>query len=199
VAIGEAAASAADAAWVSVGPPGGAVLRVAAAPSDAQRAYLSGPSSGVLRSLDGGVTWQPASAGMTNLDVRSLAVSPVDAGIVLAGTNGGAFRTTDGASHWVAVSGTLPADAIDGVAFDPSGATAYAVSSSGWIGKSTDAGVSWQTLSSAASGQRPQCVTVDPTNAARIYVGTLDNGIYRSDNGGASWTEWMAREIPGRP
>jgi hypothetical protein len=93
-----------------VGPPGGAVLRVAAAPSDAQRAYLSGPSSGVLRSLDGGVTWQPASAGMTNLDVRSLAVSPVDAGIVLAGTNGGAFRTTDGASHWVAVSGTLPAD-----------------------------------------------------------------------------------------
>ena len=175
-----------------MGPAGGAVLCIAAAPSNGLVAYLAGDASGVFKSEDGGASWRIASSGLGNFEVRSLAVSPTNASVVLAGTDLGAFRSADGASSWTAVGGTLPADTIDAVAFDPTGATAYAVSLSGWVGRSADAGATWQTLTTPASAFRPQAVTVDPTNAARVYVGTLDNGIYRSENSGVSWTDLNA-------
>ena len=36
-------------------------------------------------------------------------------------------------------------------------------------------------------GQRVQCIAVDPRVKERIYCGTFGNGVYRSDNAGASW------------
>ncbi len=179
----------ADASWSSVGPAGGAVRRVATAPSDARIAYLAGDGSGVFKSEDGGVSWRIASAGLTNFDVRSLAVSPANARIVLAGTDLGAFRSVDGAATWVPIGAPVPADTIDAVAFDPAGAAAYAASLSGWVGRSADAGATWQTLTTPASTFRPITITVDPTNAARIYLGTVDNGIYRSENSGSTWAD----------
>ena len=33
----------------------------------------------------------------------------------------------------------------------------------------------------------PQCVAVDPVNPDRLYVGTFDDGLYASDDGGSRW------------
>ncbi|HUA04527.1 MAG TPA: hypothetical protein VMB27_11520 [Solirubrobacteraceae bacterium] len=38
----------------------------------------------------------------------------------------------------------------------------------------------------------PQCVAVDPRDPNRVYVGTLDDGLYASDDGGSTWR--VARE-----
>ncbi|HEY1518992.1 MAG TPA: hypothetical protein VGF91_21355 [Solirubrobacteraceae bacterium] len=35
----------------------------------------------------------------------------------------------------------------------------------------------------------PQCVAVDPQGPNRVYVGTFDDGMYASDDGGATWRE----------
>jgi photosystem II stability/assembly factor-like uncharacterized protein len=35
----------------------------------------------------------------------------------------------------------------------------------------------------------PQCVAVDPRDPQRVYVGTLDDGLYATDDGGESWHE----------
>ena len=183
------AAAGTEASWTSVGPAGGAVLVVAAAASDPDVAYLAGDSSGVFKSEDGGKTWRIASSGLTNFDVRSLAVSPANAQIVLAGTDVGAFRSADGGASWAPLGAPVPADTIDAVVFDPAGAAAYAASLSGWVGRSADAGATWQTLTTPASTFRPDALTVDPTNAARVYLGTVDNGVYRSENSGSTWAE----------
>lgn len=37
-------------------------------------------------------------------------------------------------------------------------------------------------------GLDPQCITVDPSDADRVYAGTFDDGLFRSDDGGDSWT-----------
>jgi photosystem II stability/assembly factor-like uncharacterized protein len=34
-----------------------------------------------------------------------------------------------------------------------------------------------------------QCVAVDPANPDRVYVGTFDDGVYRSLDGGETWTQ----------
>jgi photosystem II stability/assembly factor-like uncharacterized protein len=38
-------------------------------------------------------------------------------------------------------------------------------------------------------GSQAQCVAVDPGNWDRVYVGTFDDGVYRSLDGGETWTQ----------
>src|ERR1700759_2291685 len=35
----------------------------------------------------------------------------------------------------------------------------------------------------------PRCIAVDPHDPNRVYVGTFDDGLYASDDGGESWRE----------
>ena len=37
-------------------------------------------------------------------------------------------------------------------------------------------------------GSGAQCVAVDPHEPNRVFVGTFDNGVYRTLDGGATWT-----------
>jgi hypothetical protein len=46
-------------------------------------------------------------------------------------------------------------------------------------------------------GSGAQCVAVDPHDPRRVYVGTLDDGIYRTLDGGAGW-EQVGGPIPQR-
>lgn len=59
---------------------------------------------GVFRSEDGGLTWEARSAGLTNINIRALAMSAVDSDVLYVGTNGkGLFRTVDRGLSWDAV------------------------------------------------------------------------------------------------
>jgi hypothetical protein len=42
---------------------------------------------------------------------------------------------------------------------------------------------------SVLSGVGPRCLGIDPHDAQRVYVGTFDNGLYASADGGATWLE----------
>jgi hypothetical protein len=44
-------------------------------------------------------------------------------------------------------------------------------------------------------GSGAQCVAVDPGDLRRVYVGTFDDGVYRTLDGGASW-EQVGGDIP---
>jgi hypothetical protein len=48
-------------------------------------------------------------------------------------------------------------------------------------------------LSLAGSGA--QCVAVDPSDLQRVYVGTFDDGVYRTLDGGATWAQ-VGESIP---
>lgn len=51
---------------------------------------------------------------------------------------------------------------------------------------SSDDGHHWQ-VESSLEGRAVQCVAVDPHDPLRVYAGTLDDGVYRSLDGGRSW------------
>ena len=42
---------------------------------------------------------------------------------------------------------------------------------------------------------RAQCVAVDPANPDRVYIGTFDDGVYRTLDGGETWTQ-VGGDIP---
>src|SRR2546428_13113237 len=36
-------------------------------------------------------------------------------------------------------------------------------------------------------GSQPRCIAIDPRDPERVYVGTMDSGLWFSSDGGASW------------
>jgi photosystem II stability/assembly factor-like uncharacterized protein len=62
--------------------------------------YIGG-TDGIFMSRDGGLTWEPRSAGLESRHVLALVASPVKPGLMYAGTNGGGlYRTQNGAVFW---------------------------------------------------------------------------------------------------
>jgi photosystem II stability/assembly factor-like uncharacterized protein len=60
--------------------------------------------NGVFKSEDAGVTWESRNAGLSNVNIRALAMSAVDSNLLYAGTNGkGLFRSLDSGLSWEAV------------------------------------------------------------------------------------------------
>ena len=60
----------------------------------------------------------------------------------------------------------------------------------------TDGGCTWNLLDNALAGRFPNALWVDPVDASHMLVGTstigADNGVWRSDDSGDTWTEVIA-------
>jgi photosystem II stability/assembly factor-like uncharacterized protein/Leucine-rich repeat (LRR) protein len=55
------------------------------------------------------------------------------------------------------------------------------------INRSTDGGLTWTRFSNVINATRVYALAVNSLNT--LFAGTSDNGMFRSDNGGADWTE----------
>ena len=88
---------------------------------------------------------------------------------------------------------------ISDLAFNPNNKSEFyvAVASSG-VWKTTNAGISFAPVFDGASSFSIGCITIDPNNPYCVWVGSGENnsqrsvswgdGVYRSTDGGASWT-----------
>jgi photosystem II stability/assembly factor-like uncharacterized protein len=90
---------------------------------------------GVFKSTDGGSTWSEVSAGLTNLDIRALAIDPQTPTTLYAGTfGGGVFKSTDGGGTWSALNTGLTDLDVNILAVDPqTPETVYAGTRAGFL------------------------------------------------------------------
>jgi hypothetical protein len=89
-------------------------------------------------------------------------------------------------SNWPAEGG-----AVYSLAVDPGNSNnVYAGTSSGKVYKSTDGGLGWSLSSVGLAGGAVYSMAIDPGNPSVIYAGT--DAVYRSINGGASWSTFGA-------
>lgn len=170
-----------------------------AANSDPQSRLPGG--EGVVKSTDGGKTWQTVNTGLNNLYVGTLYMHPQNPDILLAGTgnnqyyeNCGIYLTNDGGGNWKQV---LSGDIINSVEFsdaDPN--MAYAGSSES-IYRSEDGGQTWEKISGGpevngwgSPGVRagfPIDFQVDPRDPKRIFANEYGGGNFLSTDGGETW------------
>jgi photosystem II stability/assembly factor-like uncharacterized protein len=69
-------------------------------PSQPNLLYVGG-RAGILKTVDGGSTWQTKNQGLATLNIRTVVMSPRDPQLLYAGTNGsGLYRSTDGGETW---------------------------------------------------------------------------------------------------
>lgn len=174
---------------------GGRIWQALASGADAMALSVVGPDSiviaghGVLAaSVDGGRTIAPVRNDLPSDDIHGFARDPAQPARMWAAiATGGVFETTDAGSTWVAVRDdamfNLAAIRRDG------GTQLLGVDASGLI-TSPDGGRSWSPL--ATPPTYPMTALAGSADGQVLYAGSTSS-LYRSSDGGGSWTETMYR------
>lgn len=152
------------------------------------------PGVGILKSTDDGNTWSVVSNKFAGGFVGGVAVSPGNSNLLMAvvesPSTGGIWRSTDAGASWTKVTPCVSSG--DGVTFDPTnGNTIYAGCFSGPVYKSTDAGVTWNQILPGPNTGSAVSIAVAKSSPSTVFVlyGTgPESVLYKSTNGGASWT-----------
>ena len=173
---------------------------------DSTGTVYAGTLTDIRKSTDGGTTWTivytlPSGA----FTVKALVVDPSNSQNVYAtfGTSfsGGTVKSTNGGGTWATLAGGLPAKGILSLVLDARApATLYAGggdSQTGLLYKSTDAGNTWTSMTTGLAPLGVNSIVIDPGSSSTLYAavgaGGTNNGakipgVYKSTNGGGSWT-----------
>jgi len=160
-------------------------------------------SGGIFKSVNAGDTWSKVTCGTRSVNVLAIAVDPANSNIVYVGTeHAGLFKSVNGGASWDQ-TGLTQQIFVWAIAIDPTNPQIiYAGASSASINgtfvqasgfKSTDGGANWIPVR-IVDASVPYYPTIehwaiDPSNPAVIYAGVNGNsGVYKSTNGGATWT-----------
>jgi len=112
----------------------------------------------------------------------------VGAGRLTGGTVGGLFRQRVGDDRWERLAGGLPEQTgIQAVTVHPTSPGVVFAGALDGPYRSDDGGATWK------RGDFPRdlqvwAITVHPTNPRVVYAGTSPAGVFRSEDGGDSWT-----------
>jgi hypothetical protein len=170
--------------WNLVGnTPPGIPGSIAIDPQNHTTLYAADTVSGggVYKSIDSGTTWQ--SLGLSGSSARSIAVSPLTAGLVYAGSDQGLYKSTDGGSNW-----SLNSSVSGKVIFDPvSSSTAYLLSAEFkpnpsfiqrplGVFKTTNNGQTWVQMNKGIESSEATALVIHPGRPSTLYVAVRPPG-----------------------
>ncbi len=161
---------------------------------------------GILRSRDGGITWDVLGTengfDPDDLYISSLFMHPQDPEIMLAAAGndpytwktgrvmGGVYLTTDGGDTWLETLDGHNFSSVEICLGDPN--IAYASARTGFF-SSQDNGNTWQQVAGKSWGPPdtvvgwPIDMQCDPRDEQRIFVNAYGGGVFLSEDGGSTW------------
>lgn len=155
--------------WTALGPGniGGRIRTIAIHPTIPNRMWVGSPSGGIFRTDNGGASWAPVDDFLANLAVTSIQIDPNDTNVMYAATGEG-FT-----SYWYAD-------------FDEN----YTAPPGAGVFRSDDGGVTWSLLQSTANELFAYVnrLAIDPATSDIYAAVAPAHAIWKSNNGGASWT-----------
>ena len=200
------------------------VMRMAQHPERGNEIYAALEVNGVIRTTDGGESWEDCSADLIRLsesphlkskivsdtfaegmlDGHAIAISSADPDAVVLACRMGLFRSTDRGRTWQDMemkkfSPVTYGRDVKVASHDPN--TMYcalsvaAASKNGGVYRSNDAGRSWQRFDKVEAHGTIMSVGLHQTDANQVYIGARYQGeIFGTQDGGESWT---AMPLPG--
>jgi photosystem II stability/assembly factor-like uncharacterized protein len=176
-------------------------IAMAVDPAHPDHLYVALEVGGVIRSLDGGDTWQAINNGLAPnvglLDLHGLQVSAAQADTVFISVRAGLLRSHDRGDHWESIdfgkfSHITYCRDLRVAPFDPR--TLYvslgqaARSGEGALYRSRDLGESWERVD---RGLTPKSTMMAVALTARqptcVYCCTRDGEVFGTHDGGAAW------------
>ena len=152
--------------------------------------YISGSGlNGIYRSTNNGLNFNPLgnAEGLTNTNVRSVAFNGTT---VYALSEVGPFKSTSNGDTWTNVTSNItPVEYFDYFSFiekDPSGNMWIFDNPKIW--KSSDAGTSWTGTDSPVALTNIALTGAYFSSATQFFVGAQERDLYKTTDGGASWS-----------
>jgi Sortilin, neurotensin receptor 3,/BNR/Asp-box repeat len=196
------------------------VIRLALDPSDPDTIYAGLEVGGVLRSLDGGDSWEDCNPSLLKLaeephlksqigsdtdtegmmDSHSLTVSPAHPGSVILATRMGLFRSDDKGSNWYEMdigrySPLTYARDVQVSPHDPetmhAALSVAAVSDAGSLYRSQDFGQTWKRFDHDVEiNSTLMIVATTDRSPDRVWCAARRGQVFGTEDGGKSWLEF---------
>ena len=190
--------------WASAGTGSSTIHSIAIDPSSPDTIYAAADSAGLFRSTNGAGSWTKLDTDSVDRKLNAVALDPTNPSIIYLGTGtGNVFKSTDGGATFSNSGTGLPGGAILNLAIDPSHPNTLYVSESpdfsqrnatGGVYKTVDGGATWVAANNGLG--KPLYVSdfsMSPTSPSLLFLTTYGAGIFRSSNGGTSWSSISSR------
>lgn len=175
---------------VAIDPDNSNIIYIGTGDND----HVDNYSIGVLKSLDGGSTWNTTGLNWTIYQSRTIAkllINPNNPNILFAATSEGLFKTTNAGLDWT----NILSGYFDDIEFKPGDYnTIYAVTTKFY--KSSDGGDSFTETTGVPTSSRVQ-IAVTEANPEYVYFFSSKNGIYRSTDSGESFVKQSTQPNQG--
>lgn len=163
------------------------IYRLYEDPQDSRAMYISTPEDGMFYSFDDGKTWRQPEGVLSDGYVYAVAVHPKNKCVIYATNGRQIFRTDDCLRSWTEVHSELRSNvSVRALAFNyfpPY--QLYAAETNGDVLWTFDSGYSWQV--SHNFKKRLVNLVASPLKENLLYAVMKEDGLYRSEDGGASW------------
>jgi len=162
------------------------------------RLLLAGTQTGCYRSTDAGRTWQQTLSGDRVFAMAVVPGASGDESVFIGTQQDGILRSDDGGRTWAGANPGLLDLTVLALAFSPDAArdlTGFAATTSG-LYRTRNGGKSWREVALPLDEPAVQCLALSPAFARDrlVLAGTESDGLWRSDDGGATWDA-----VPGLP
>jgi photosystem II stability/assembly factor-like uncharacterized protein len=144
--------------------------------------YAGSYEHGIYKSANGGATWTWMNNSLSYETIWQFEIDPLHPNTLYACAGDiGLHKSTDGGATWTFMGRS---GYSSGLAIDPfDSRILYLIAGGFW--KSTDGGTTWTALSIKAY---PFALAVDRSRPGVLYIGTINNGILKTTDYGATWS-----------
>lgn len=145
------------------------------------------------RSSDGGDTWETLGwEGLPEGEVAVYAIvsNPEEPSSLLIGLPQGIFQSDDGGESWKPKQQGITLTVGEGNAHNTDAITAYLLGEQSGLMSSSDFGETWEPLNfTLETNDAVMQIAVHPENEKFITVGTSQEHLYQTKDGGENWTK----------
>jgi photosystem II stability/assembly factor-like uncharacterized protein len=201
------------------------VMRMASDPARPKEVYATLEVGGVMRTLDGGESWDDCTSDLVKLaeqphlkskiqsdthiegmlDGHALTVSAAQAGTVFLAVRMGLFQSDDRGSSWsdMQIGKFSPLTYGRDVRVSPQDPrTLYAClspaarSEDGSLYRSQDLGQTWKRFDHGIKADRTMmAVALHPTNPDQVYCVSRSGQVFGTEDGGSTWREHRVPDV----
>jgi hypothetical protein len=165
--------------------PGGYHLHPQASKVDSNLVFVSGDSTDIYKSIDGGDHWDLLDVPPGGDELREIVCDPVDANIIYASWGQiGIFRSNDGGNNWEDINSNLPRYSyyqVTAIAINPLNTDElYACPNAYGIYVTYNGGRDWEPFNEGLWSEFTYAAStiIDPQDTCRIFLATYGKSVW---------------------
>ncbi|MGC8942564.1 MAG: stalk domain-containing protein [Caldisericia bacterium] len=150
--------------------------------------YVSTEGDGILKSIDGGLSWKKINDGIEDLNVKFVRIDKNNNSIIYSITWSGIYKSTNQGLTWFKINNGITNFRINSFLINPKNSNILYIATWSGIFKSIDGGENWFSINNGLTDLIVYSLTIDYNNTDILYCGT-DSGLFKSIDGGESWIQ----------